>query len=146
MSKSVETGDKPAEMIRFDAITVLISAKPIEVWEFVADLNNWKQFSDFGADLEQVSDKEWIAHTPQGDVRIIPKFNREKLLLDHVCIIPSGEEQFIRYRVVPRDEGADLMLTNQQTKTVSDEDYQQQLQRMDDELNNIKKILEAKDA
>jgi hypothetical protein len=39
-------------LFRFDTISVPIAAQPKEVWAFVADLNNWKQFSDFGKDLE----------------------------------------------------------------------------------------------
>lgn len=142
MSKSSEGRKKPAEVIRMDAISVSIRAKPIDVWEFIANLNNWKQFSEFGKDIEQVDDDEWIFHTSQGDVRVIPKFDREKLLLDSICIVPSGEEQFIPYRVAVSGEGSELIMTNQQTKSVSDEDYEEQLKWMGDELNNIKKILE----
>ncbi|HLB66634.1 MAG TPA: SRPBCC family protein [Candidatus Saccharimonadales bacterium] len=131
-------------MFRFDTISVSINVKPEKVWGFVADLKNWKQFSDFGKDLEQVNDDEWIAHTSQGDIKIIPKFDKEKLLLDSICIVPSGEEQFIPYRVVPNGEGSELIMTNQQTASVSDKDYVEQLQWMKDELNNIKKIMEAK--
>ncbi len=100
-------------LFRFD--TVSIDARPEEVWEFVSDLNNWKQFSDFGKNLEQVTDTEWVAHTSQGDVRVIPKFDKEKLLLDSYCIIASGEKQFIPYRVVSNGDGAELIMTNQQT-------------------------------
>lgn len=131
-------------MFRFDTVSVSIKAKPEKVWEFVSDPNNWKQFSDFGKDMQKVSEGEWIAHTSQGDVRVILKFDKDRLLLDQICIIPSGEKQFIPYRVVPNGEGSELIMTNQQTATVSDGDYTEQLKWMKDELNNIKKIMEAK--
>ena len=130
-------------LFRFDTLSVSIAAKPQKVWEFVSDLNNWKQFSDFGKDLEQVSETEWIAHTSQGNVRVIPKFDREFLLLDTICIIASGEEQFIPYRVVPNGKGSELIMTNQQTASVSDEEYTEQLEWMHTELETIKKILES---
>jgi len=110
---------------------------------FVADLNNWKQFSDFGKNIEQVSETEWIAHTSQGDVRVLPKFDRDKLLLDSICIIASGEEQFIPYRVVSNGEGSELIMTNQQTASVSDADYEEQLSWMKTELQTIKQLLET---
>lgn len=131
-------------LFRFDTISVPIAAQPKEVWAFVADLNNWKQFSDFGKDLEQVSETEWIAHTSQGDVRILPRFDEDRLLLDSICVIASGEEQFIPYRVVANGDGSELIMTNQQTATVSDKDYAEQLQWMKTELDMIKKILEEK--
>lgn len=108
----------------------------------MSNLNNWKQFSDFGKGLEQVSDTEWVTHTIQGDIHVIPKFDKAHLLLDSICIVPSGEEQFIPYRVVPNGSGSELIMTNQQTATVSDEEYQEQLGWMKQELETIKKIME----
>lgn len=43
-------------LFHFDTISVSIAAKPENVWEFVADINNWPQFSDFASDIEKVSD------------------------------------------------------------------------------------------
>ncbi|MBI2008909.1 SRPBCC family protein [Candidatus Saccharibacteria bacterium] len=129
-------------LFRFDTVSVSINAKPERVWEFVADLNNWKQFSDFGKNLEKINENEWVTHTSQGDIKVIPKFDKGHLLLDQICIIPSGEEQFIPYRVVPNGEGSELIMTNQQTATVSNKDYAEQLKWVKDELNNIKKIME----
>lgn len=130
-------------LFKFDTVSVSVASKPEKVWEFVSDLGNWKQFSDFGKDIERISDTEWIFHTSQGDVRVLPKFDEEKLLLDHVCIIASGEEQFIPYRVVPNGDGCEIMMTNQQTATVSNQDYSQQLKWMKEELQTIKKIMES---
>lgn len=128
---------------RSDTVSVAIALRPEHVWEFVSDLNKWKQFSDFGKNLEQVSDTEWVTHTSQGDVKVIPKFDKERMLLDHVCILASGEEQFIPYRVVPNGDGAELIMTNFQGETSSDEEYAEQLQWMREELDTIKKLLEA---
>jgi hypothetical protein len=129
-------------LFKFDTVSVSINAKPEKVWNFVSDLLHWRQFSDFGKDIEQISDTEWIFHTSQGDVQVIPKFDKERLLLDQVCIIASGEEQFIPYRIVPNGDGCEIMMTNQQTATVNDEEYAEQLKWMTDELNNLKKIME----
>ena len=130
-------------LFRFDTFSVSINASPEKVWGFVSDLNNWRQFSDFGKDIEQISDLEWVAHTSQGDVRVLPHFDKDKLLLDSTCIIPSGEKQFIPYRVVPNSDGSELIMTNQQTESVSDEDYDQQIEWMKTELETIKQILET---
>lgn len=34
-------------MFRFDTTSLSINAKPEKVWEYVADINNWPQFSNF---------------------------------------------------------------------------------------------------
>ena len=131
-------------MFNFDTASVSIMATPEKVWEFVADINNCPQFSDFASNIEKVKEGEWVFHTSQGDVRVIEKFDREHLLLDTICIVPSGDEQFIPYRVVPNGEGSELIITNQQTAGVSDEEYTEQLLWMREELENIKKIMEEK--
>lgn len=130
-------------MLRFDAVTVSIKQEPEKVWEFVADLNNWKQFSGFGPDIEQVGDNEWVAHTSWGDVKVVPKFDRQKLLLDHNYIFPSGEERFMPSRVSASGEGSVLIMTNRQTTGIPDYEYEQQLKLMENELSSIKKILEG---
>ncbi len=131
-------------MFHFDTVSVSINAAPQKVWEFVADINNWPKFSDFARDIEHVADGKWVFHTSQGDVQVIEKFDRERMLLDTICIVPSGDEQFIPYRVVPNGNGSELIMTNQQTAGVSDEEYAEQLTWMREELENVKKILERK--
>lgn len=129
-------------LFKFDTISVSINVKPEKVYEFVSELNNWKQFSDFGKDIEQIEDGKWIFHTSQGDITVLTRFDRRNMLLDHTCILKSGEEQFIPYRVVPNGDGSELIMTNFKGKTSSDKDYAQQLKWMTDELDNIKAILE----
>ena len=88
-------------MPRTDSVTVSINLKPEQVWDYVADIKNWKDFSEYGKNMEKVSPEEWIAHTEQGDIRVLPKFKKEQLVLDHLCILSNGEEVLIPYRVEP---------------------------------------------
>lgn len=127
----------------FDTICVPINVAPKQVWQFVSDLKNWEQFSDFAKDIEQINAEEWVAHTTQGDVRVIPKFDEAHLLLDHICVLASGEEQLIPYRVVANESGAMLMMTNSKGRTSTDAEYAEQLAWMKQELESIKKILES---
>lgn len=130
-------------MFQFNTVSVSINASPSKVWDFVSDIHNWPKFSEFASDIEKVKDGEWIFHTSQGDTRVIEKFNKEYLLLDHVCIVSSGDEQFIPYRVVPNGKGSELIMTNQQTAGVSDAEYAEQLKWMKDELQKIKEFQEG---
>ena len=75
-------------------------------------------------------------------MRVIPKFDKEKLLLDNIYIIASGDEQFIPYRVVANGYESELIMTNQQTASVSDVEHWEQLDWMKTELQTIKKILD----
>ncbi len=129
-------------MPRTDSVTVSINVKPDQVWDYVADLKNWKDFSEFGKNMEKVSPEEWIAHTEQGDIRVLPKFKKEQLVLDHLCILSNGEEVLIPYRVEPVGDASKLTMVNQQGESVADDDYAVQLEWMRTELETIKDLLE----
>ncbi len=121
---------------------VTIRRTPQEVYDYVSNLANWPQFSDFAANFERITDDEYIAHTTQGDIRVIAKFDAERLLLDTTVVLPDGSSDFIPYRVVPNKNGAELIMTNFKPKSASREEYEEQLQWMDIELKRAKAILE----
>lgn len=130
-------------LYKFDTITASINVPPEVVWEYVANLSNWKNFSDFGKDIEHIEGDIWIFHTSQGDVKVINHFDKERLLLDQTCILASGEEQFIPYRVVPNGTGAELMMSIFKGSTSTEEEYKEQIHWAEVELNNVKQILEG---
>ena len=125
-------------------LAVTIKRSPQEVYDFIADLSNWPKFSEFAANFERVHDSEYIAHTSQGDVRVIAHFDSQKLILDTDCILPSGESQLIPYRVVPNKIGAELMMTNFRAASSTRQEYDEQLRWMEVELKQIKRILERR--
>jgi len=130
-------------IFRLDTRSVVIQAPAKKVWNFIADVRNWKQFSDFSKNMEQVGDNEWVAHTDQGDIKVRTFFDEEHLTLDQICY-PNREEQLIPYRIIPMGaESCKLMMTNQQTPSVSDEEYEQQMGWIQQELETVKKILET---
>ena len=125
-------------------MAVTIKRSPEDVFKYISNLENWREFSDFAANFERVSDTEYIAHTSQGDVRVVALFDNQRMLLDTQCILPSGEVQLIPYRVVPNKEGAELMMTNFKALSSTHAEYEEQLGWMDVELKRAKEILESR--
>lgn len=123
-------------------LAVTIKRSPKEVYDYISNLANWPEFSDFAANFEKVTDNEYIAHTTQGDIKVVALFDRERLLLDTQCILPDGEIQTIPYRVVPNKNGAELMMTNFRPISSSKADYEEQLYWIEVELKRAKEILE----
>ncbi len=124
-------------------ISVTIKRSPKEVYDYISNLANWPQFSDFAANFERVTDNEYIAHTSQGDIRVKALFDRERLLLDNQVILPDGNTDIIPYRVVPNKDGAELMMTNFKPAVSTKAEYEEQLEWMDVELKRAKEILES---
>lgn len=125
-------------------LAVTIKRSPKDVYDYISDLSNWHEFSDFAANFEKISDTEYIAHTSQGDIKVVALFDKRRMLLDTNCILPDGEIQTIPYRVVPNRDGAELMMTNFRPKSSSKKDYEEQLYWIEVELKRAKKILEAR--
>lgn len=123
-------------------LAVTIKRSPQDVYNYISNLANWPEFSDFAANFERVTDNEYIAHTSQGDVKVVALFDKKRLLLDTQCILPDGEVQTIPYRVVPNKDGAELMMTNFRPKSSSKKDYEEQLYWIEVELKRAKEILE----
>jgi hypothetical protein len=123
-------------------LAVTIKRSPQEVYNYISNLANWPEFSDFAANFEKVTDNEYIAHTSQGNIKVVALFDREHLLLDTQCILPDGEVQTIPYRVVPNKDGAELMMTNFRPNRSSKADYEEQLYWIEVELKRVKEILE----
>lgn len=125
-------------------LAVTVKRSPQEVYDYISNLANWPEFSDFAANFEKVTDTEYIAHTSQGDIKVVALFDRERMLLDTQCILPDGEIQTIPYRVVPNKDGAELMMTNFRPRSSSKKDYEEQLYWIEIELKRAKEILESK--
>lgn len=70
-------------------------------------------------------------------------FDAEHLTLDQVVSLPNGDEQLIPYRIMPKGNKCELMMTNQQTSGVSDEDYAEQMGWIRQELETVRKIMES---
>jgi hypothetical protein len=125
-------------------MAVTIKRTPKDVYNYISNLANWPSFSDFAANFERVNDNEYIAHTSQGDIRVVALFDHKRLLLDTRCILPDGEVQTIPYRVVPNKDGAELIMTNFKPIRATRTDYEEQLYWMEMELKKVKEILEKK--
>ena len=125
-------------------LAVTIKRSPKDVYAYISNLANWPEFSEFAANFERVNDHEYIAHTSQGDIRVVAFFDPKRLLLDTQCILPDGEVQTIPYRVVPNREGAELLMTNFRPINATKADYEEQLHWIDIELKKAKEILEKK--
>ncbi len=132
------------KVLRSDTLSATILATPEEVFDYMADIRNWPEFTDFAESVRKGDGDSWIIYSPQGPVLLEPDFERDRGLLDSTVTLPSGEQVFIPYRVVPNGEGAELVMTNFQASGDSDEAYAEQLDWMKKELENVKRIVEER--
>lgn len=126
---------------RSDTYSVSIAAPPAFVWQVLADVGCWPEFSPFALAVAEVAAGRFQITGPQGEVGLTTRFDRELGLLDHVVGI--GEDTvFIPYRVVANLDGAELIMTNVKAPGDSPADYEEQLRWMREELDGAKKYVE----
>lgn len=120
---------------RSDTATVSVAAPPRFVFQVLARVADWPQFSPFARAVEPVGDGRcyWVT-TPDSTVRLVCQFDPDLLLLDHQVAFADGSSVFIPYRVVPNGTGAELIMTNVKSPADSVEDYRSQLGWMRTEL------------
>ncbi|KRA61868.1 polyketide cyclase [Caulobacter sp. Root655] len=92
-------------------ITVSIARPAAEVYAFAHKPESFPQWAaGLGGGLTRDGDR-WIAHGPDGDVRV--RFSPENPygVLDHWVTLPDGTQLSIPLRVVANGDGAEVTLT-----------------------------------
>jgi hypothetical protein len=91
-------------------ITVSIARPAAEVYDFAHKPENFPEWAaGLGAGLTR-DGEDWIAHGPDGEVRV--RFSPENPygVLDHWVTLPDGTELSIPLRVVANGDGAEVTL------------------------------------
>jgi uncharacterized membrane protein len=128
---------------RSQHISVSINRSPDQVYEFAANAENLPQWaSGLSASIEQVNG-EWIAESPMGRVKIQFAAENPFGILDHDVILPSGAKVYNPMRVVPNDDGSELIFTVYQRPGMSDEVFAEDAKAVTRDLERLKTLLES---
>jgi len=88
------------------------------------------------------SNGEWIAMTPQGQVKIRLAEKNHFGVLDHYVIPAPGVEVYVPMRVVPNGSGSEMMFTLFRLPDMSEEQYAADAELVGQDLRTLKDILE----
>jgi hypothetical protein len=132
-------------MPRFEArpISIGIDRPAAEVYAFAHIPENFSKWaSGLGAGLTRDGDM-WIAHGPDGDVRV--RFSPENALgvLDHWVTLADGGEISIPLRVVANGDGAEVTLTLFRVPGMDDATFERDAAMVARDLATLKALLEA---
>ena len=124
-------------------VSISINCPPDEVYAYVSNpenLPNWA--SGLSASIRQEGD-EWVADSPMGEVRVRFAAKNRFGVLDHVVTLPSGTKVNNPMRVFPNGEGSELVFTLYRQPDVSDEEFSEDRQAIENDLDTLKDILEG---
>lgn len=121
---------------------VRIEAPAAEVYAFVADPTNLPRWAAGLASASvELHEGRWITESPMGTVEIAFAPRNEFGVLDHDVMLPSGEVVSNPVRVLPNEDGCDLVFTVRQRPDMSDEDVQQDLAAVQADLDTLARLL-----
>ncbi|WP_433507639.1 SRPBCC family protein [Pseudonocardia halophobica] len=121
---------------------VRIEAPAAEVYAFVADPTNLPRWAaGLASSSVELHEGRWITESPMGTVEITFAPRNEFGVLDHDVTLPSGEVVSNPVRVLPNEDGCDLVFTVRQRPDMSDVDVERDLAAVQADLDTLARLL-----
>ena len=120
-----------------------IACDPKKAFDFIAQPENLPRWAT-GFCRKIVRDAQhWIVDSPQGKIRMRYVTDEKTGVIDFYMSPAPGVEGLAASRVVPNGKEAEYLFTLFQAPEVSDELFEKQGQVLQEELANLKSILEG---
>ena len=124
-------------------LSIHIDRPAAEVYDFAADPRNLRRWAAglAGATVEY-ADGRWHTDSPMGRVsfRFVPR--NDLGVLDHDVRLPSGETVRNPMRVLPDDDGCEVVFTLRQRPGMTDEEYAADVAAVERDLATLRTVLE----
>lgn len=124
-------------------LSVSINRRPREVYDFASVPENFPKWATgLGKSLRKMNN-EWVAETPQGSMKVRFTERNDFGVLDHYVIPKPGMELYIPMRIIANGTGSELIFTLFRPPGMPDEKYAEDAEWVMQDLNALKKLLEA---
>ena len=124
-------------------ISISIERSADQVYAFASDPENLPKWAaGLSGSIEKV-DGDWIAESPMGKVRVAFADRNAFGILDHDVTLPSGVTIRNPFRVLPNDDGSELIFTLYRRPGVSVEDFAEDGRLVYRDLEKLKGLLES---
>lgn len=123
-------------------ISVSINRPVDQVYAFAANPHNLPQWAaGLSGSIQQVHG-EWIAESPMGRVKVKFADQNQYGVLDHAVTLPSGETVYNPMRVIPNNDGSEVVFTLYRRPEMSDQQFAEDAQAVASDLQQLKRLLE----
>ncbi|HEY2851847.1 MAG TPA: SRPBCC family protein [Gemmatimonadaceae bacterium] len=127
---------------RAEAIHVSILVPAQQVYDFLADVNNWKTWAPWVRAVNNHSGRDWTLDTDTGPMHLRFVEPNSLGVLDHTVTLASGVSIYNAMRVVANSTGSELVMVVYQTPPATAEQFEQDVQAVRDDFARIKKVVE----
>lgn len=125
-------------------ISQAIKAPPSKVYSFAANPDNLPKWASGLSEGIRKEGDFWVSDSPMGTVRISFAEKNVWGVLDHVVSLPSGEKVLNPLRVLPNDEGSEIVFTLFHGPKATQEEFERDEQWIRKDLEKLKALLESK--
>ena len=124
-------------------ISISIERDLHDVYEFTHRPENFPRWATgLATNLEPESDY-WVAHSPDGPVRVRFTPPNDYGVLDHHVTLPNGTEVYVPMRVVANESGSEVIFTLYRTPGMSEEILARDIGLVTNDLAVLKGLLES---
>jgi hypothetical protein len=125
-------------------LSISINRSPQVVYDFVSNAENLPKWAKMFCLSVKRASGDWIVETPQGPVKLRFAARNDLGVLDHYVTVSPGIEVYVPMRVVQNGQGSEVLFTLLQAKDMPDEKFAEDLRWVNQDLRNLKNVLEAK--
>ena len=123
-------------------ISISIERGLHDVYEFTSRPENFPRWAaGLATNLEPEGD-HWVAHSPDGPVRVRFTPPNDYGVLDHHVTLPNGTEVYIPMRAVANESGSEVIFTLYRTPGMSEEILARDIGLVTKDLAVLKELLE----
>jgi hypothetical protein len=125
-------------------VSVQIAAPAAEVYAFAADPTNLPRWASGLATAQvELRSGTWVAASPMGEVEVEFAPRNDFGILDHDVTLPSGEVVTNPVRVLPNEDGCDVLFTVRQRPGMSDDELARDASTVRGDLETLARLLES---
>lgn len=124
-------------------LAVSIDRAPVEVAAFVADPRNLPQWAGGLCKSVRQVGNDWIIDTVEGEVGLRFLGPVDEGVLDHVITLSPEIEIYVPMRVVPNEQGSEVLFTIFQPPAMTEFRLQQDIVLVKNDLQQLKRVMEA---
>ncbi|MGI4848872.1 MAG: SRPBCC family protein [Janthinobacterium lividum] len=123
-------------------LSVSINCSADEAYQFVSNPRNLPAWaSGLAGGIEQI-DGKWVAESPMGRVTITFAPENSFGVLDHEVATESGERFANPMRVIPNDDGCELIFTLFRRTAMNDAEFSEDARTITKDLHKLRHLLE----
>ena len=124
-------------------LSVSIDTSPAAVAAFVADPRNLPLWAGGLCKSVRQDGDDWLVDTGEGEVGLAFTGPAEHGILDHRVTLAPDMQVFVPMRVVPNEEGSEVLFTLFRPPAMTEVRLQQDMALVAADLQRLKQILEA---